>query len=73
MGAHILASDIPVFRELGLADGYFDPRSVADITRALDELPPGATTHAPVTTSWSETVAGIRGAALERLAAPSRR
>ncbi|WP_284301547.1 glycosyltransferase [Homoserinibacter gongjuensis] len=73
MGAHIIASDIPVFRELGLADGYFDPRSVSDIRRALDELPVVAPAHAPVTTSWSDTVAGIRTAALERLAAPARR
>lgn len=73
MGAHILASDIPVFRELGLADGYFDARSVSDIQRALDELPVVPPAHTSVTTSWSETVAGIRTAALERLAAPARR
>jgi hypothetical protein len=46
---------------------------VSDIQCALDELPVVPPAHTPVTTSWSETVAGIRTAALERLAAPARR
>ncbi len=73
MGAHVLASDIPVFRELGLADDYFDPRSVGDIAMALDRIPETPAAHAPLTTSWSETVAAIRDAALEHLAEPARR
>ncbi len=73
MGAHVVASDIPVFRELALADDYFDPRSVDDMRRALDRIPDEPAPHAPLTTSWSDTVAGIRSAVLERLAEPARR
>lgn len=39
-GLNVAASDIPVFRELGVADHYFDPTSIDDIRRSLDELVP---------------------------------
>ncbi|PZQ87810.1 MAG: hypothetical protein DI534_13610 [Leifsonia xyli] len=68
-GTPILASDIPVFRELGLADASFDPESVDDIVRALDALSaePAAVrrTPPPAVTSWSDTVAQMRAAIVE--------
>lgn len=35
LGARIVASDIPAFRELGVAVRYFDPKSVDDIAAAI--------------------------------------
>jgi glycosyltransferase involved in cell wall biosynthesis len=35
LGARVVASDIPVFRELAVATGYFDPRSVNEIAEAI--------------------------------------
>lgn len=35
-GAEVLASDIPVFRELGIAAAFFDPYDVAEITRCIE-------------------------------------
>jgi glycosyltransferase involved in cell wall biosynthesis len=35
-GAPIIASDIPVFREHGLASDYFNPASTGDIARSLE-------------------------------------
>lgn len=57
-----IASDIPVFRELGTAAGYFDPESTAGIANAIDNA---VTTTIPRqafpgTYQWSETVSRMR-------------
>lgn len=63
LGTPAVVSDIPVFRELGLADAYFDPESVDDIARTLADAhprpPQGATAD---TGSWSDTVDAMRHA-----------
>lgn len=63
-GASIIASDIPVFRELDIADDYFDPRSVADIARSLrtfvhtQRAASGSSSSVP---GWDDVVANARG------------
>lgn len=66
LGARAVVSDIPVFRELGLAEDYFDPESVDDIARTLAgaharESGTIPTTAAPAG-SWSDTVGAMRDA-----------
>jgi len=63
-GARIAASNLPVFRELGVVDVFFDPRSTADIERALiaalalprPELDPG------LAHGWDQMIDRIRAA-----------
>jgi glycosyltransferase involved in cell wall biosynthesis len=70
-GARSAASDIPVFRELGFADAYFDPQSADSIRTALEELLVAAPAARPPLSgdperySWQAMAAGIR----EQLAA----
>jgi len=61
-GSPVIASDIPVFRELDVAIDYFDPTSVASmsacIQRALDaEVREGATAQIP---TWKDVASKIR-------------
>lgn len=63
LGARAVVSDIPVFRELALADDYFDPRSVDDIARTLAGAHAHQAPSAPAPTgSWSDTVDAMREA-----------
>ncbi|MBT2518462.1 glycosyltransferase family 4 protein [Streptomyces sp. ISL-90] len=72
-GAPIIASDISVFRELGVADDYFDPRSVADIARSLRRFvltPRAAPRSSSRVLGWEDVVGTARdslvGVASER-------
>ena len=62
LGARVIASDIPVFRELAIAVAYFDPRSIAEMAAAirqgLDTV--GSTVAGQLT--WEGVVKNIRAA-----------
>lgn len=62
LGTQVIASDIPVFRELAIAAAYFDPRSIAEIAaairRGLDRV--GPTVARQLT--WEDVVQNIRAA-----------
>lgn len=66
LGAPIAASDIPVFRELGFADAYFDPTEVGSIRRCLEGMvATDARAGAPAPDassgySWEAVAAGMR-------------
>ncbi|TXK17729.1 glycosyltransferase family 1 protein [Homoserinibacter sp. GY 40078] len=63
LGARAIVSDIPVFRELDIAEDYFDPTSVDDIVRALAATRIRPETPAPEWQgSWAETVNATRAA-----------
>ena len=64
LGTPSIASDIPVFRELDLADDYFDPTSVDDMVRALDRAPRPRARAADQRAGWSDTVMRMRDAVL---------
>ncbi|MDY7540917.1 glycosyltransferase family 1 protein [Cryobacterium sp. 5B3] len=60
-GLPIAASDIPVFREIDLADIYFDPLSVAAIGRALEDITAFPHRGAPRSpANWAEVVSVAR-------------
>ncbi|GAA4174855.1 glycosyltransferase family 1 protein [Gryllotalpicola koreensis] len=65
LGAVSVVSDIPVFRELDLADAYFDPTDVASIREALEatlaDAPDAAVRPGdPARYTWEGAAAGIR-------------
>ncbi len=63
LGAAAIASDIPVFREIGVAADYFDPRSVDEMAAAILLGLGSTTTTADATgTTWQDVVQNIRRA-----------
>jgi len=63
-GARIAASNLAVFRELGVVDVFFEPRSTADIERALGvalELPKPQP-DPELARGWDEVVERMRAA-----------
>jgi glycosyltransferase involved in cell wall biosynthesis len=63
-GARITASNLDVFRELDVADVYFEPRSTVDIERAMTaalELPRPAP-DSGLERGWDEVIERIRAA-----------
>lgn len=71
LGARTLASDIPPFRELGGAEAYFDPRSTADIERAMSaalDRPPTLRRSQP--DSWGIVIGEMRKALGASMHAP---
>jgi glycosyltransferase involved in cell wall biosynthesis len=69
LGARSVCSDIAVFRELGVAVDYFDPRSVQDIGAALGRALSmvGRDHIEPSLLSWNATVESIRSGLDEQL------
>lgn len=66
----VICSDIPVFREHGVASDYFDPASVSDIARALAAAVAGELPDArpvPERFTWPAVVRAIRAAITEEL------
>jgi glycosyltransferase involved in cell wall biosynthesis len=65
-GARIAASNIAVFREVGGVDVFFEPRSTADIERALSAAlsVPKPQVEAGLDKGWDEIVERMRAAAL---------
>ena len=62
-GARAVASDIPSFRELGLAEAYFDPTSVDAIEHAMSAaLAGGPAAPGPAPEGWAAVVGRIRDA-----------
>ena len=62
LGAAAIASDIPVFRELEVAAGYFDPRSVDEMAAAILLGLGSATTTGATGLTWQDVVRNIRRA-----------
>ncbi|MEN4450256.1 glycosyltransferase [Mycobacterium sp. SM3041] len=62
LGARVIASDIPVFRELAIAAAYFDPASADDIAAAIRRGLGSA--HVPVAglPTWQEVAHNVRQA-----------
>jgi glycosyltransferase involved in cell wall biosynthesis len=69
-GVPIACSDLAVFRELGVADEYFDALDVASMTTALQEVLAAGRHDAPrrrTEHNWPEVVRAARAAIGERL------
>lgn len=68
-GARVVASDIPVFRELGVADILFDPTDSVDIGQAILRgmrlSQPASVEGLTVPPKWSDVVGRIRSAIRE--------
>lgn len=66
LGAEVIASDIPAFRELGIAKAYFDPRSIdemaATIRDSLDVVGPALAGQL----RWEDVAWNVR-AAIEKV------
>jgi glycosyltransferase involved in cell wall biosynthesis len=62
LGARIVASDIPVFRELAVATGYFDPRSVDEIAGAILIGLNNPAIVSPGRLTWEDVARNIRDA-----------
>ena len=63
LGTPAVVSDIPVFRELALAEDYFDPESVDDIASTLARANGRRSAAAPALAgTWSDTVDTMREA-----------
>lgn len=62
LGAPVLASDIPVFRELDVADDYFVPTSPQAILDALERSPSLQRNSPRHTYTWTEVVERMRSA-----------
>lgn len=62
MGAPVIASDIPVFRELNVATDYFDPGSVDDIASAIERGLQAPTVLQAAVPTWADVVGNIRRA-----------
>ena len=70
LGARIVCSELPVFRELNVADDYFDPLDVQDIAAVLERNINAQSEIADqtrLTDSWTSVVARARTALMERL------
>jgi glycosyltransferase involved in cell wall biosynthesis len=61
-GAQVIASDIPVFRELTIAAAYFDPMSVGEMAAAIRGGLGSATTPSAGRLSWDQVAKNIREA-----------
>lgn len=61
-GAQVIASDIPVFRELAIATAYFDPMSVDEMAAAIRGGLGSAATPSASRLTWDEVVQNIRDA-----------
>ncbi|GAA4708375.1 glycosyltransferase family 1 protein [Nocardioides conyzicola] len=73
-GTKVAASDIPVFRELGIASAYFDPRDVDSIRLAILTglaAPVPGVSELPYT--WERTIETMREAIKQLLADPRRK
>lgn len=62
LGARVIASDIQVFRELAIAEAYFDPRSVDEVAAAIRHGLDRASSTAAGRMTWENVVQNIREA-----------
>lgn len=61
-GAQVIASDIPVFRELAIATAYFDPLSIDEMAAAIRTGLGSAATLSSGRLSWDRVAENIREA-----------
>lgn len=66
----VVCSDLPVFRELGVADEYFDPEDVQSISAALERVLNSVRSHEVrrrTEHDWPAVVRATRNAIVERI------